>query len=896
MRSFISLAALVSVLVSASMPALAQRLIKPSPTLPAVRSERGEVESKSAKGLQRPIKPQPAKSKGKTEFEVVEAFSDGNGTWIRWRMEAEVANIGFRVYRLGTQGETPVSEFIPGSYFMMGDRQLLGGEYNYFDPKGSQDAAYFVETLSAEGKTKRTNYFVPTYVESIDAIPAGKEVKTDALTPKAGDNKESQKLDVNSELKSEMQLGLLSANPSRHREVISTAGGVRISSKGDGLIRVTKGELQSAGFDVNSDAGNWQLYLDGVELPIIVGPNSDYIEYLGKSINTLESDLRTYYLIPGVSAGKRIQSQSVRPPLTNSSSKKYDQTFVREDKKVYAQQVLNGEAENWWGDIVSSAAINYQFSLSGVDRTPGTRKVTVAIQGLTTSSHVVELTLNGTVLPNLGGNGHVPFQGTFDVPVSVLLDGTNTLQLRAGGPSPDVSLLRRVSIEFPRSLVAMGNKLNFYTENSKNAKVSGFSSPNVRVFDVTYEDTPRLLTNIDVVQTNGTWGPVIPAARPRVLYAVEAANFGTAISVTQNDPAVLEDPANVATMVIISHPSLMTQANAWAAYRTGQGVTTKVVDVNEIYDEFSYGVLSSQAIEDFLLYAKNNWQTPPSYVLLIGDGHYDSKNYQNLGYWNMIPSRFVDTLYMETGSDEALSDFNHDGLAEIPIGRIAARDGASVTNMLNKTITWEASLNANSMNRGVLFAHDWPDGYDFHAMSDRLMSNLPASVPKLSISQTTAGAQASIIAAVNEADGGTTEAPGPNAGQYLLNYTGHGTTGVWRNTAFFSFDQADDLFNGKYPSLMVSLSCLNAYFMSNNDSFAEAMTKVTGGAVAVWASTGETTPDVQEIMGTRFYTKLGEGSIPRIGDLIKDAKGPLPAQADVRLSWALIGDPMLKVR
>nr|HQU94385.1 C25 family cysteine peptidase [Pyrinomonadaceae bacterium] len=305
-----------------------------------------------------------------------------------------------------------------------------------------------------------------------------------------------------------------------------------------------------------------------------------------------------------------------------------------------------------------------------------------------------------------------------------------------------------------------------------------------------------------------------------------------------------------------------------------------------------------QAIEDFLFYAKNNWQTPPAYVLLIGDGHYDSKNYDSgdVGYWNMIPSRIVDTLYMETGSDEALSDFNKDGLAEIPIGRIPARDGAAVTTMLNKTITWEASLNANSMNRGVLFAHDWPDGYDFKAMSDRVMSNLPAAVPKLSISQTSPTGQADIIAAVNETDGGTTLAPGPNAGQYLLNYTGHGTTGVWRNTGFFSYQQAPLLTNGNYPSLMVSLTCLNAYFMSNNDSFSEAMVKAPGGAVAVWASTGETTPDVQEVMGTRFYLKLGEGSIPRIGDLIADAKGPLPAGADVRLSWALIGDPMLKVR
>ncbi|HQU94402.1 MAG TPA: C25 family cysteine peptidase, partial [Pyrinomonadaceae bacterium] len=510
---------------------------------------------------------------------------------------AEVGNVGFRVYRLGKGGEVPVSKFIPGSYFRMGDRLLLGGEYNYFDPKGSQEAAYFVESVSDKGKTKRTAYLVPTYVESIDAIPEGNQVKAETFAPKAGDNRVSQDLQItSSELKAEMQLGMLTDNPTRHKEVISTPGGVRIAAKADGLIRVTKGELQTAGFDVNSSSANWQLYLNGVELPMIMGPNSDYIEFLGKSINTLESDIRTYYLIPGNSAGKRIESRSVRPPLTNSSSKKYEQTFVREDKKIYASQILNGPAENWWGDVVTSTAFDYQFSLSGIDRTPGTRKMTVAFQGLTLTSHVVELTLNGTVLPNVGGNGALPFQGTIDVPVSALLDGTNTLKLRAAVPGGDVSLLARLAIDLPRGFVAIGDKLNFYTENYKNARLSGFSSSNVRVFDVTYEDAPTLLTNLDVVQTNGTWGPVIPAARSRVLYAVEAGAFATASSVTPLDPAILEDPSNVGTMLIISHPSLMTQANAWAAYRTGQGIQTKVIDATDIYDEFSYGLVSSQAI------------------------------------------------------------------------------------------------------------------------------------------------------------------------------------------------------------------------------------------------------------------------------------------------------------
>jgi hypothetical protein len=49
-------------------------------------------------------------------------------------------------------------------------------------------------------------------------------------------------------------------------------------------------------------------------------------------------------------------------------------------------------------------------------------------------------------------------------------------------------------------------------------------------------------------------------------------------------------------------------------------------------------------------------------------------------------------------------------------------------------------------------------------------------------------------------------------------------------------------------------------------------------------------------MGNRFYNQLAVGNITRMGDLIRDAKSVLPGSSDVRYSWALLGDPMLKVR
>jgi hypothetical protein len=68
------------------------------------------------------------------------------------------------------------------------------------------------------------------------------------------------------------------------------------------------------------------------------------------------------------------------------------------------------------------------------------------------------------------------------------------------------------------------------------------------------------------------------------------------------------------------------------ALREDQGLRVKVADIEDIYDEFSYGIKSPQALKDFLSYAYSNWSPPaPQYVLLVGDSTYDPKDHWMAG-------------------------------------------------------------------------------------------------------------------------------------------------------------------------------------------------------------------------------------------------------------------------
>ncbi len=528
--------------------------------------------------------------------------------------------------------------------------------------------------------------------------------------------------------------------------------------------------------------------------------------------------------------------------------------------------------------------------MTGVDFGVTNSSLDLAFQGFSFDAHVVQVTINGHSLATANGNGRAPFSKQYVIPTSFLQEGANSIVFHAQNLT--TSFFNSISVGFARKFAASQNRLGFYTQNYRLAKLEGFSSSNIRVFDMTAEGSPAQLSNLNVVQDGATFGITMPAGRGRLLYAVEDSGLLQAASITANDPALIATTAGVGDLIIISYKGWLTEAENWANYRRGQGFTVKVVEASEIFDEFNYGVLNSLSIRSFLQYAANNWQVAPRYVLLLGDASYDARNYEGFGNNNFVPTHIVNTIFTETGSDDSLADFDNDGLAEMAVGRIPARNAQSVTNAFAKVTAYETAA-ATMDARGVLFAYDRYDAannYDFQAISTRLRDRLPPGTPVTMIGRSDTPPppdtpQTLLISSMN-------------SGKYVVNFAGHGSLGVWAAASFFSSNNVPSLTNANNQSIFTMLTCLNGYFLhANLVSLAENLVNSTnGGAVAAWASTGETTPDVQEIMATRFFTSISGGSIERLGDLVNDAKTTIPGGQDVRLSWALLGDPMLKVR
>jgi hypothetical protein len=198
-------------------------------------------------------------------------------------------------------------------------------------------------------------------------------------------------------------------------------------------------------------------------------------------------------------------------------------------------------------------------------------------------------------------------------------------------------------------------------------------------------------------------------------------------------------------------------------------------------------------------------------------------------------------------------------------------------------MAFEAGM-ATLYSRGALFASDVSPDYDFIALNQRVSDQLPPSIPKFFINRLEPDSKNLLISNINQ-------------GRYLVNYSGHGSAGSW-NGEWINLNDATALTNAPNYTLFFMLTCLNGYFLRTDfDCLGEALMKAqNGGAAAVWASTGKTTPDVQEVLALRFYNQLNVGTMTRFGDLIKDAKQNVIGGRDVRLSWALLGDPTMKIR
>jgi hypothetical protein len=458
-----------------------------------------------------------------------------------------------------------------------------------------------------------------------------------------------------------------------------------------------------------------------------------------------------------------------------------------------------------------------------------------------------------------------------------------------------VSLVDYARITYPHAFRADSDSLKFNLRGTQSLNVDGFSSPNVRLIDYT-DPSSVILTGPAAQVSAAGYSITIPTGTPRkkdqrLLYAIINGQFKQAAALEINQPSTLNlgnfspNTSGGVDYLIIAHKSLISAVAPLVTARQNQGFKVGVADVDDVYDEFGYGVHGPHAIKDFLAHASAHWTTRPRYIIFAGDASFDPRNYMNAGNFDLVPTKLVDATYSETASDDWLADFDNDGIADIPVGRLPVRTLAEASLVISKTVNFTPVV----PEAALLVADDpgTPAVWDFETSSDDVQALLPASMAVQRVNVRVDGpsqATSNIISGFTQ-------------GRAVVNYSGHGNVDVWSGASIFTSANATALTNGNKLPLVIVMDCLNGYFHDPNLlSLSEAfLLAPNGGAVAAFASSGLTTTAGQRQMELQLYTSLYGSQPIAVGDAIKTAKAAT-SDIDVRRTWIYFGDPSLRIR
>ena len=336
--------------------------------------------------------------------------------------------------------------------------------------------------------------------------------------------------------------------------------------------------------------------------------------------------------------------------------------------------------------------------------------IQVAFYPQTADTYDINVSLNGQSLSKsvISQGDERRSRTVFADTINNLNSGSNSLIVTL--ETPDKSLIMDyIEVIHERRLIANENKLTVSQSEAsiKNYTTEGFSNEPY-VLNISNSKNPSL---VSYSFSNGN-ANFSTESRKTLLQSLPYSIEGISI----------EDPTSLfqggADWIIITDKQFTIPASRLKNWRANhiRGITapqTRVIEINEVYDNFSYGVKDPSAIKRFLYWTQENWNPPVSYVLFFGDGSYDDKNLtETISKTSFIPIHTEGTTIYGTGYLSANSswdnwfvDFNEDRIQDIPIGRVTVSNITEGNGWVDKLIDYEKSTGKWRM-KAILLADD----------------------------------------------------------------------------------------------------------------------------------------------------------------------------------------------
>ena len=736
----------------------------------------------------------------------------------------------------------------------------------------------------------------------------------------------------------------------------------KLSVTQDGMYSVTGQDLETGGVDIGVIAPRTLALTNrGKRVPIFVRGESDgrldptdeiifYGEQLHGETSYIHpfSDENVYWLSwnagPGSRMGTRtsldgrVDAQIHTHFLTrahfekDSHFRRFPNANLTEDQRY--QEFSQGLQERWftlaelpplpndswfWAQLTAPESKPFGLTLAGVANTAVPATIRIGFYGRSNTEHQADVWLNDEVsLGEIRWNGQTEYQLQNQRPQSFLQSGRNVIRITNPGSTDqllDVVLLNWIQIDYRRTFEATGDVLPFAITPfpdetgaiNPNFEVvlENFSTPDIEIYGI---DGTRYVGLAPIFDDSGAATYRLPfrstQIRPKdvndtsIQYIALTRDQFQKPKISVDTPSDLRDTHNAADYILITHESFSEDVQPLADFRSQQGMRTKVVDVQNIYDEFNYGILNPNAIREFLRYAYHNWQPPaPTYVFLVGDTHIDLKNQRNF-----VPTTQVQIPgYGASASDHQFVTFRGtDSFPDMLIGRMPANNRVDVRIFVERTINYETTSPVGPWHKRLLMLA----GSDlrFHSQTDRLISRNQLSgryeteriyAPHTEEASFDERIRSPIARRVID---------GFNDGASLVNYIGHGGGGIWSSSRMLDFeDPEQNLTNISQLPLVISMTCYTGSFDSSKNSLVEELLRSeNGGAIAVIGATSIGLLDGDYLLNLEIFDVIFKQHTQHIGAVLAEAKTQFlinaPGYLDLAEVFTLFGDPATRLK
>lgn len=823
----------------------------------------------------------------------------GGSVAIEWETTAEMGTVGFFLKRFDESKQ---------EYVQVNEKLLPsvltphGGVYRYIDPVAVVGKNYRYRLIEVEAWGHQTtkgpfnvNAAVTTQMDSA-------AMKTQSIEPDPRPTGFAAAARVGRNPQKNLEKRRERREAAQERRKARFGDAARLSLIQQGAYYVSVRDFVNAGLSVDRGAltGNRNMYSlanQGSPVPFTVSDDGNGIVFYGQELRSPFAKENVYWFATDGAASPRMKERRDTSVRVASGTETFTRTLHMEEDFTPAPGLFTDAGSDFWFWDYAYAGEGpkaFSFRTDGV-KASGSASIVVRLKGGSDTEadpdHHALFRLNGQTLGDVYFDGVSDTEQTIQFDASLLIDGVNSFEFEAVADTQapySLVYLDSFDVVYTSYYRAYQNRVEVSSGSNSSILISGFTRPDIMVFDVTKPKAPVRVTGTIVRSATGGYGVALAPRLPNTIYSAVTVDALQNAIVEKDVKSDLRNRNNRAQYLIITNDELAATAQTLADYRSD--LTSMVVDIEDVYDEFSAGIKDPNAIRSFLTYAQSEWRQKPKYVLLAGDGTWDYKDSLGLGA-GVIPPMMVSTPTGIFPSDTWFANVDGGVAPEVAIGRLPAATPEELAQMIAK-IQARENATGDWLTRAIMASDNSDDAGDFPTDSTLVTSALPAgsNVTRISLADMSGDeARTRLIDAINQGAG-------------IVNYIGHGGYWVFADEGMFWSGDEQYLTNATQSPVMTAMTCLVANFgLPWVPSVGEQLVrKDQGGVAALWAPTGEAENDLSVSLAETFYKTTATGATRlRIGDAIQKALKEYEKTGNaiyIVEIYTLLGDPAMRLR